>query len=344
MKHAPGRMERDGRAQLSCVHGRGEAGAHPALAPRRICGMARLDARLGSRALWRRCLCGSLPRGELFKQSFSSSKPPRSALPTPLASCWCRQSRRKGSGGGGIVPRWAQSSRAACPRALRARLRWALELTVTHTRCCNESHQHAWKLGLIFINLPGLRLDLESSCMDGYGKASSCAQARFVRLCIPILTSRWGQDGRRQKGRRRLGGTHISGGTSRNIPKAPTVPEDSGGAKHIPLLQHTGDAAPSPRRKMEQDAEGRRALNSQFPSLKADKFKTANVPRKMRPWEIYSSPRLTAPIRCVCQPGSLLKNQDKAAAGPHCPPNGWQRERKGRREVAARVFFPSGRC
>ena len=85
------------------------------------------------------------------------------------------------------------------------------------------------------------------------------------------------------------------------------------------------------------------ASNSQFPSLKADKFKTANVPRKMRPSEIYSSPRLTAPIRCACQPGSLLKNQDKAAARPHCTPNGWQREKKGRREVAMCGFFPSDR-
>lgn len=81
------------------------------------------------------------------------------------------------------------------------------------------------------------------------------------------------------------------------------------------------------------------ALNSQFPSLKADKFKTANVPRKMRPSEIYSSPRLTAPIRCACQPGSLLKNQDKAAARPHCPPNGWQREERKASGCSVCFFF-----
>lgn len=92
---------------------------------------------------------------------------------------------------------------------------------------------------------------------------------------------------------------------------------------------------------MQQDAEGRAVLSSQFPLLKADKFKTANVPRKMRPSEIYSSPRLTAPIRCACQPGSLLENQDKAAAWPHRPPNGWQEEAGSR--AAAAGFFPPDR-
>lgn len=82
-------------------------------------------------------------------------------------------------------------------------------------------------------------------------------------------------------------------------------------------------------------------MSSQFPLLKADKFKTANVPRKMRPSEIYSSPRLTAPIRCACQPGSLLENQDKAAAWPHRPPNGWQEEAGSR--AAAAGFFPPDR-
>lgn len=106
-----------------------------------------------------------------------------------------------------------------------------------------------------------------------------------------------------------------------------------------PQLPPNEDAARSPPRKMEQDAEGRMALNSQFPSLKADKFKTANVPRKMRPSEIYSSPRLTAPIRCACQPGSLLKNQDKAAARPHCPPNGWQREERKASGCSVCFFF-----
>lgn len=159
-----------------------------------------------------------------------------------------------------------------------------------------------------------------------------------------VLASRWGQDHRRRKGWRRLGGIHIPGGTSRNIPRASTVPEDAGGGTHPPFLQHTGDAAPSPWCETEQGVEGRRALNSQFPSLKADKFKTANVPRKMRPWEIYSSPRLAAPIRCACQPGSLLKNRDKAAAGPQCP-NGWQRGRGGRTQVAVCGFFlPVVRC
>lgn len=126
VKHAPGRMERDGRAQMSAVlAGRGEGGPHPALAPRRVCGMPRLGARMGSCAL-----CGSLPRGELFKQSFSSSEPPRSALPTRPGSCRCRQSRRRGSGGGGSVPRWAQSCVApgfACEAVLGAGAR-------SHTR------------------------------------------------------------------------------------------------------------------------------------------------------------------------------------------------------------------
>lgn len=84
-------------------------------------------------------------------------------------------------------------------------------------------------------------------------------------------------------GRRWLGDIHSPNGTSRNIPKARVVPEDTREGMHSPLLQHNGDAARSLLRKREQDAEGRMALNSQFPSLKADKFKTANVPRKMRP-------------------------------------------------------------
>lgn len=80
---------------------------------------------------------------------------------------------------------------------------------------------------------------------------------------------------------------------------------------------------------MEQDAGGVLALNSQFPLVKADKLKTANVPHKMRPLEIYSSLRLSAPIRCVCQPGSLLENQDKALLRPQRPGK-WMgaRERK----------------
>lgn len=160
---------------------------------------------MGSRALWRRCLCGSLPRGELFKQSFPSSEPPRSALPTRPGSCRCRQ----GSGGGGSVPRWAQS--CVSPGFACEAVQGAGAHGDTHTRCCSESHQHACELGVIFMNLPGLRLDLELSCMDGHGKASSCGQARSVRLWISILPSRWGQDHRRK-----LGGIHIPGGTSGN--------------------------------------------------------------------------------------------------------------------------------
>lgn len=230
--------------------------------------------------------------------------------------------------------------RAVCPRALRARLCWAPQLPVTHARCCSECHQHACKLGLIFINLPELSLDLESSCMDGHGKASSCGQARFVRLLSPSFLPAGGRiTGDRKEGEGLEAFLFLVGPREISL-KHPQSLRIQVGGMHIPILQHTGDAAPSPGRKMEQDAEGREALNSQFPSLKADKFKTANVPRKMRPWEIYSSPRLTAPIRCVCQPGSLLKNQDKAAAGPHCPPNGWQRERGGRTELALCAFFP----
>lgn len=121
---------------ISACRAGGEVGTHQALAPQRICGMPRT----GSRALLRRCLCGSLLRGELFKQRFSFSQPPRSALPTRLASCWCRQSRHECSGGRSILPRcpWVQpaSSQAACPWALRARLCQAPGLTHAHTLCC----------------------------------------------------------------------------------------------------------------------------------------------------------------------------------------------------------------
>lgn len=78
------------------------------------------------------------------------------------------------------------------------------------------------------------------------------------------------------------------------------------------LLQQ-GAAVPSPLRRAEQAVGDSRAGSSQFPSLPADKFKAANVPCKMRPSEIYSSPRLAAPIRCWCQPGSLPESQERCS-------------------------------
>lgn len=75
MKHAPGRMQRDGRAQTSCVlAGRGELGIPPSAGSTADPWDAQAGCADGVPALWRRCPCGSSPRGELFKQSFSSCK------------------------------------------------------------------------------------------------------------------------------------------------------------------------------------------------------------------------------------------------------------------------------
>lgn len=90
------------RSAELCAGRGGSAGAHRALALRWLCGVPRP----GARALLRRCPAGGSPWEELFKPSFPSPQPPRSAPPTRLGSCWCRQSHGEGSGGRSVLPPW----------------------------------------------------------------------------------------------------------------------------------------------------------------------------------------------------------------------------------------------
>lgn len=173
------RSGRDGEgspcpAELRARQGRGGRSGST-----RICGISRLDEPFG----------GDACAGARLRVSCSSGAFPPRKPHDQLASCWWRQWRWGHCPQVGTKPRVP----GLCVRGRAGH--WS-----SHTRGCRESHQHAWKLGLIFINIPGLRLDLEPSCMDGHGKASSCVWARFVRLSIPIPASSWGQDRRRQRG------------------------------------------------------------------------------------------------------------------------------------------------
>lgn len=326
MNHAPGK---DGGGSLRSAELRAQGGGSGG--PTKCCLHGRSVGCPGrGHVPFREDACVGVRLGESCSGRAFPPGSPHTALLTRLASCGRRQSCHRAVALGTSSPGGHRAVRLSVPGHCAVPVAGAH--AHTHSAAF-ESHQGALKLGVIFINLPRFSFSEIWCCLAwmNMGKPAlvdTRALWDYVSLSSPPGAGRIAGEGKGW-----LGDIHSPGGTSRNIPKAHTVPEDRRGERSSPLLQHKVDAECSLLRKMEQDAEGRMASNSQFPSLKADKFKTANVPRKMRPSEIYSSPRLTAPIRCACQPGSLLKNQDKAAARPHCPPNGWQREERKEREV-----------
>lgn len=162
----------------------------------------------GSCALWSSCPRRSLPKGELFMQSFFSLQPPHFALPTELVGCWgCGQPCPGAVGASPGVK--ASPQMGATPQVkasppdgnispgeqegLSQQPGCVPELSL---QCCAEhwsstpippptsppltfeSHQDALKLGLIFINYKLVGSDVVP---DGPAQESQLARTGMLR-------------------------------------------------------------------------------------------------------------------------------------------------------------------